>query len=51
MEPEIAFTGGVARNRGVVAALEAELGRGLLVPAEPEITAALGAALIARALA
>ena len=50
VEPEIAFTGGVARNRGVVRALEAELGRALLVPAEPEITAALGAALIARTL-
>lgn len=47
-EPEIAFTGGVARNRGVVRALERDLGHPLLVPADPEVTAALGAALLAR---
>jgi len=47
-EPEIVFTGGVALNSGVVAALAKELGKAILVPPEPEITAALGAALIAR---
>ncbi len=49
VEPELVFTGGVARNQGVVAALSRQLGP-LLVPQEPEITAALGAALIARGL-
>ncbi|MCL4515010.1 MAG: acyl-CoA dehydratase activase [Firmicutes bacterium] len=47
-EPEVAFTGGVARNAGVVRALADELGQTLLVPPDPEITAALGAALLAR---
>ncbi len=47
-EPEVAFTGGVARNTGVVRALAEELGQTLLVPLDPEITAALGAALLGR---
>ncbi len=46
VEAELVFTGGVARNQGVVAALSRQLGP-LLVPEEPELTAALGAALIA----
>lgn len=48
--PDIAFTGGVARNRGVAEALNRELGETLLTPADPVTTAALGAALIARSL-
>jgi predicted CoA-substrate-specific enzyme activase len=44
----VAFTGGVAKNAGMVAALEKELGTKLLVPPEPQITGALGAALLAR---
>ena len=44
----ICFTGGVAKNRGVVRALEEDLGVTLLVPNEPQITASLGAALFAR---
>ncbi|MFZ5596424.1 MAG: acyl-CoA dehydratase activase [Bacillota bacterium] len=48
LEPEVVFTGGVARNRGVVNALSKQLGSGLLLPERPEITAALGAALFAR---
>lgn len=47
-ESEIVLTGGVALNSGVVRALAEELGRKISVPPEPEITAALGAALIAR---
>lgn len=50
LEPEIVFTGGVARNQGVAAALEKQLNCRLLLPAEPEITAALGAALFASGL-
>ena len=48
LEPEVVFTGGVARNKGVASALSRHLGLTLLLPEEPEITAALGAALFAR---
>lgn len=50
LEPEVVFTGGVARNRGVVKALSQQLNSPLLIPEEPEITAALGAALFAAAM-
>lgn len=43
------FTGGVAKNIGVKRALEEASGVEILVPAEPQITGALGAALEARA--
>jgi predicted CoA-substrate-specific enzyme activase len=42
------FTGGVARNTGVKKYLEEEFKRKFLVPDEPQITGALGAALIAQ---
>ena len=48
VEPPLAFAGGVARNSGVVRALEDVLGQRLIVPDEPQITGALGAALLAR---
>lgn len=48
LDPDVVFTGGVARNKGVAFALAKELGCSLLLPDEPEITAALGAALFAR---
>ena len=41
------ITGGGARDIGLVRTLEAELGARVLVPEEPQITAALGAALLA----
>jgi predicted CoA-substrate-specific enzyme activase len=44
----VAMSGGVARNPGVVRALEAVLGCPIQVPVEPDIVGALGAALIAR---
>ena len=44
-EKEIVFTGGVAKNHGVKRALEETIGIELLVPEEPQITGALGAAL------
>lgn len=48
LEHETVFTGGVAKNIGVKKALE-EAGRlKCIVPAEPQITGALGAALIAQ---
>ncbi len=46
--PVIAFAGGVAKNAGVKRALEQALGMTLIVPPEPQIVGALGAALIAR---
>ncbi len=45
LKSNIAFVGGVAKNAGIKAMLEKELGTGLFVPAEPQITGALGAAL------
>jgi predicted CoA-substrate-specific enzyme activase len=44
LEP-VAFCGGVARNPGLRAALEDTLGTSVLVPAEPIVVTALGAAL------
>jgi predicted CoA-substrate-specific enzyme activase len=44
---EIVMTGGVARNRGVVSALEKRFGSSIIVPDMPQHTGALGAALIA----
>lgn len=49
LEPSVVFTGGVALNAGVVRAFEEEAGVALLVPPDPRITGALGAALIAAA--
>jgi predicted CoA-substrate-specific enzyme activase len=48
VEPPVAFAGGVAKNVGVVAALSEVLGEELIVPEEPQIVGALGAALVAR---
>lgn len=45
--PDLVFTGGVARNQGVLAALRRQLSHPLLVYSEPSITAAWGAALMA----
>ncbi len=41
------MTGGVARNRGVVQALEARLGESLFITEQPDLCGALGAALFA----
>jgi (R)-2-hydroxyacyl-CoA dehydratese activating ATPase len=48
LEPDLVLTGGVAMNRGMVRAMEQALGCALLVPAEPLLTGALGAAILAR---
>jgi len=42
---DVAFVGGVAKNQGMRAALEREMGFPLFVPQEPQITGALGAAM------
>ncbi len=47
--PEVVFTGGVAKNAGVVHFVEAEVGFPVRIPEEPQIMGALGAALIAQA--
>jgi predicted CoA-substrate-specific enzyme activase len=47
VEQKIIMTGGVARNRGVVKALEKRFASEILVPEMPQHTGALGAALIA----
>ncbi len=41
------FTGGVARIRGAAEALEEEIGSELKIPEDPQITGALGAAMMA----
>jgi predicted CoA-substrate-specific enzyme activase len=46
--PDAVFTGGVARNTGVKKYLEEEFKTEFMVPDEPQITGALGAALIAQ---
>jgi activator of 2-hydroxyglutaryl-CoA dehydratase len=48
LQPEIVMTGGVSRNSGIVRAMQARLGMPVLVPEDPQIVGALGAALAAR---
>jgi (R)-2-hydroxyacyl-CoA dehydratese activating ATPase len=50
IEETVTLTGGVAKNEGVVRALEERLKVKLFVPPDPQIIGALGAALIAREL-
>ena len=47
VEPPIVFTGGVALVSGMTAALQAALGQAVSVAPEPQMTGALGAALLA----
>jgi (R)-2-hydroxyacyl-CoA dehydratese activating ATPase len=47
---EVTMSGGVAKNKGVLAFMEEKLGRPLRVSSEPQIIGALGAALYARDL-
>jgi len=49
LEKDLAITGGVAKNIGVVAYLEKRLGlKTLKLPIDPQIIGALGAALTAK---
>ncbi len=50
VEEKVTLTGGVAKNEGVVQALEERLEVKVFVPPEPQIIGALGAALLARGL-
>ena len=47
IEPDVVLTGGVAKNTGIVRAMKEILGLELLVPEEPLLTGALGAAILA----
>jgi len=49
--PTVVFSGGVALNVGVVRAIEQILSAPVTVPEQPQITAALGAALLAHSAA
>jgi predicted CoA-substrate-specific enzyme activase len=44
----VTLTGGVAQNAGVVSAIEKLLGKNVHIPDNPQMTGALGAALLAR---
>ena len=48
IEKDVAVTGGMALNSGLVNILEQDIGFGVLVPDMPQIVAALGAAIIAK---
>ncbi len=48
IEPDLVFTGGVAKNIGMVKAMKESLGCVVLVPEEPLLTGALGAAILAK---
>ena len=48
IEPDVVFTGGVAKNSGVVKAVRENLGSEVLVPDDPLISGAMGAALVGK---
>ena len=47
LEPPIVMTGGVAKNVGVIAAFERLLGTKMLIPDDPQMVGAIGAAVLA----
>ena len=48
MQSDLVMTGGVSMNIGIIRAMEAKLGKQVLVPEDPRIVGALGAALVAQ---
>ena len=48
IEPDVILTGGVARNIGLIKALETKLGFPVKIPPEPMLTGAIGAAILAK---
>jgi len=48
MQSEVVMSGGVSKNIGIIRAMEAKLGKPVLVPEDPQIVGALGAALFAQ---
>jgi activator of 2-hydroxyglutaryl-CoA dehydratase len=51
MVPDIIMTGGVALNKGVVSALEQEIGEKITIAGDPQLIGAMGAALYASEMA
>jgi len=51
VKKDVVVTGGVAKNRAIIKELESRLGLDIIVPPEPQLVGALGAALTARDLA
>ena len=50
IEPDVVLTGGVAKNLGIVKAMKENVGCELLVPEDPLLTGAMGAAILAKEL-
>ena len=50
VEPDVVFTGGVAKNSGVVKAVRENLGCEVLVPEDPLLSGAIGAAILGKEL-
>jgi len=50
VEPDVVLTGGVAKNIGVVKAMKEHLRYDILVPADPLLTGAMGAAILGKEL-
>jgi predicted CoA-substrate-specific enzyme activase len=48
MQSEVVMSGGVSKNIGIIRAMEAKLGKPVLVPEDPQIVGALGAALLSQ---
>ena len=48
IKEKIMITGGVALNQGVVNALKAKIGKGIVIAEDPQTVGALGAALLAK---
>jgi len=51
IEPAVVLTGGGGKNKGIRQSMEERLGYSILIPPEPLITGALGAALLAEDIA
>ena len=50
IEPDVVLTGGVAKNVGIVRAMKENLACELLIPEDPLLTGAMGAAILAKEL-
>jgi len=48
MQPEVMMSGGVSKNIGIIRAMEAKVGRPVLVPEDSQTVVALGAPLVAQ---
>ena len=50
IEPDVVLTGGVAKNLGIVRAMEENLGCEVLIPEDPLLSGAIGAAILGKEL-